>query len=611
MKRIIQYILILFVAAIFHSCDKPTEEQKKADALFQKISKTYTLNPDGSMDYQYQHELDLHTHYSFNRLYGETFVVYNPEHQQLEVNRSETRTAEGEMVASPDNAFNEVLPRFASGAPPYHNLREMVITHTGLEKNSTIFVDYNIHSDAGYKPFLMENAVLAESSPVRELVVKVRFPKDKKLNYQLLNAEENLNISNKGDMKEYKWVFKDLEATSKEDHQPRYNEHMPRLLFSTASFGEATSRMMDQYSYKLPPTADASMDNILKDKKTHMDSVLALQDMVVSHINHFDIPLEYKGYTLQTNEQVLEHNGGTTFEKTVLLASMLDKIGLEARPVAIIPDQYHSEKMGNLKTWEQYFVQIPHQDKPVYLSAIHKNSHNTLYQHAGKVNAVLKDDAGETEISEFQQPVSKKHLKGNFTLSNNLTINGEITATMSYCENPYLQLQKDEETAKSLLSPGFPAAAVTEYTVDKMMPEESQITYKVQHKLSPEQQNGYRFVTIPQIQTGLDQSHLNILTDERDAPLEIEWPTDLKYHYTLDLPEGLELITENTRIEKSGDIGELAISIRKSNGQVTIDRHLKINNKTIPPEKYDTFREMMTLWEKDNYKTLTVKEVSE
>jgi len=611
MRRIIPYILILTLAALFNSCDKPAKEQKKGDALFQKITRTYTLNPDGSMDYQYQHELDLYSHFAFNRLYGETFIVYNPEHQELEINRSETKTAEGEMVPSPDNAFNEVLPGFAEGAPPYHQLREMVVTHTGLEKNSTIFVDYNIHTEAGYKPFLMENAVLSETSPVNELVIKVRVPKDKELNYQLLHAEENLNISNKGNTKEYKWVFEDLEATSKEDHQPAYREHLPRLLFSTADFDGATSWLMDQFSYQLPATIEDGVKEALSGKENKMDSILAIRDMVTNHINHFDIPLEYKGYTLHSNEEVLEYNGGTTFEKTVLLASILKKIGVQATPVTIIPESFHSKEMGNIQTWQEYYVQIHHQDKPIYLSAIEENKYNNLYDHAGEANVLLNDEQGSTEMLDVEQPLSKKHLEGSFSISPSLNIKGEVTATLSHCENPYLQLQKNEEAAKSVLSPGFPAGSLTEYTVEKMMPEESQISYKVQQRLSPEEQNGYRFITIPEAQSGLEDSHLDVLTEERETPFAMSWPLDVRYQYTIDLPESMELVTENVHIEKSGEIGEMTIRIQESDGQVSIERHLKINKKIVSPEDYDTFREMIALWQKDKHRSLTLKDAEE
>ena len=136
------YIFIFIMIAGIISCNPLTEDQKKSDALYHTIKKEYTLHEDGSIDYRYTHDLEIRTHIAFNRMYGETFVVFNPEFQDLEVHKSVTTMRDGKEVPSPENAFNEVLPRWAAGAPDFNHLREMVITHTGLETGSTIHLDY-------------------------------------------------------------------------------------------------------------------------------------------------------------------------------------------------------------------------------------------------------------------------------------------------------------------------------------------------------------------------------------------------------------------------------------------------------------------------------------
>ena len=109
-----------------------------ADAVYLNMTKEYTLNPDGSMDYHYSHQLKLFSYYAFNSRYGETFIVYNPKFQSLKVNKSVTVKENGENIPAPANALNEVLPGFASNAPYYNCLREMVVSHTGLERMSQL-----------------------------------------------------------------------------------------------------------------------------------------------------------------------------------------------------------------------------------------------------------------------------------------------------------------------------------------------------------------------------------------------------------------------------------------------------------------------------------------
>ena len=128
-KHFIQLALILL---IFSSCQTKFEDPE-ADGVYKNVVKSYTLNNDGSMVYHYHHTLKYLTHFAFNRLYGESFIVYNPEYQELIVNESETMMKNGKKIQSPENAFNIVLPRFSAGAPDFNHMHEMVVTHTGLE----------------------------------------------------------------------------------------------------------------------------------------------------------------------------------------------------------------------------------------------------------------------------------------------------------------------------------------------------------------------------------------------------------------------------------------------------------------------------------------------
>ena len=68
-------LLLLFS---FVLCFSLIGQQPESDAIYEKITKEYILHEDGSMDYHYYKKLKLNTHFSFNRLYGETFIIYNP-----------------------------------------------------------------------------------------------------------------------------------------------------------------------------------------------------------------------------------------------------------------------------------------------------------------------------------------------------------------------------------------------------------------------------------------------------------------------------------------------------------------------------------------------------
>jgi len=115
MKKLFLFLLISFF--YLPSSNLLFSQDDNYDAVYIQLSKTFTLNSDGSVDYNYVKKLKLQTYRSFHSLYGETFVVYNPEFQSLKINEVYTIMADGKKVPSPSNAFNEVLPGAAANAP--------------------------------------------------------------------------------------------------------------------------------------------------------------------------------------------------------------------------------------------------------------------------------------------------------------------------------------------------------------------------------------------------------------------------------------------------------------------------------------------------------------
>ena len=183
MKTISKYFLIVLALLISNNIFA----QKNGDAVFNKVIHEYTLNDDGSSEYREYKEVKLLSHMAFHRLYGETFVIFDPEYQELQITEAYTIMADGQKVEVPGNAFNEVLPRAAAHVAPYNSLREMVITHTGLEVGATIYLDYILKTKAGYMPAFMGEEIISDIVPVKEKQLIIHIPAGQELQYKMLN----------------------------------------------------------------------------------------------------------------------------------------------------------------------------------------------------------------------------------------------------------------------------------------------------------------------------------------------------------------------------------------------------------------------------------------
>jgi len=609
-RRNIGFLLIaLLIGSV--SCNKKKKEYKDVDAVFQKVTKVYTLHNDGSIDYQYKHKLDLRSYYAFNRLYGETFIVYNPETQKLTVNKSETETKEGNKIKSPENAYNKVLPHFAEGAPPYSHLREMVITHTGLEKNSTINLDYKLESDKDFAPFLMKDIVLAKRSPIRELNIKVRFPENKELNYRLLNAREKLNISKDGDYKVYEWKFNNVQKFAHDHGQPAYEEHLPRLIISSVNFDKAYTHLTDQFSTEINEDQAKKIIAPLDNKNSKMDTILAIQDRVINHMNQFDIPPEYTGFKLKSNNKVISNNGGTPLEKTILLSSLLNKLGFDAEVVGILPNEHHSKELGNLSTFKEFYVKLQPNEEILYLSGTHNHAFNAKYKYPNEVNIILNPVNDSPKFLEPAEEINTVDISGELEITKFKTIYGTVDLARTYCENPFFQIKKKEDAVKSLLEPGFSASNIQEEETKQSNASQIKVHYEVNQNIQPQEQGNYWIVEIPHVNNNLNVEYLKSFAANRTTPLQIAHPIHIKYQYSFAIPEKMQLKNQPTEISKTNKYGSIKIHTMSSDKKVEVLRELTINTQTIPPAGFDEFKDMLNLWIKDKYNSLILEKIED
>lgn len=336
MKNINKSLLLFcLLIGLTNVCAKPSE------AIFDKLEKSYTLHADGSMEYRCKKEVKLNTHLAFNNLYGETFIVYNPRFQAIKIHTAYTKQADGNIIQVPDNAYNEVLPRAASDAPAYNHLKEMVITHTGLEIGATIFLDYSVITRPGYYAELDINDVLQEQSPVKEYKVNITIPADKQLTYSLTGKNVKPAITEQNGNRLYRWNLKNIPPASLEPYQPLNNKNVPYLTASTYPSADAPLKAIaGLLDGNLPEEWKTFTHTLIKDKANDKDKIETLHNYVVKQIATIPLNLPETGYQLRPNHEVLKSSYGTVAEKTNLLIGMLQAAGYQPELLVSYPSEH-------------------------------------------------------------------------------------------------------------------------------------------------------------------------------------------------------------------------------------------------------------------------------
>jgi len=603
--------ILLFLAFFIVHCHCPVFAQdENYDAVYLRLTKEFTLNSDGSIDYRYIKQQKLQTYRSFHNLYGETFIPYNPQFQSLKINEAYLIMADGKKVSSPANAFNEVLPAAAVNAPAYNGLREMVITHTGTERNAVINLDYELHSKKDFYPCLMGNELLAETEPVKQLTVTIRVPSGMKLHYKILHSAVQPVIVTEGNFQVYNWKFTDVTPISTEEFQKGGNDLYPRLLFSTAPDRSGIyQEFMQQpaFSYSLNGEMEKLAASLVTENKEKTTLLLKLQEKVVNEFRLYPVQLKLTGFTCRTPIETWNSNGGTLAEKAILLTALLQKAGIDANPVFVVRNTWYDDSIGSLSDIDNILVKAETQGTgPVYLSVNTLNPQNLLFCSPGRVFVNLK--SSKTEVLKTEESPSQASLKGTFSLDGKKQLTGEVLFNEKNCINPWLSLLRDKDKAKSLIGEGLSATDLKDQGIHSIGMTESSIGYSVQKEKPFQEDSGYYFFPLPVLTNGIEDMGIHLLPKNRITTLEIPCLIEENDSFTFNLPEGMKsFIPEETR-ELKNKIGSFTFSRKTKRNQVIITRSLKYFQTLIPPESYSSFRDLQSLWNAEKYRQLILVE---
>ena len=586
-----------------------TAQQANPDAEYLKITKEYVLNKDGSFDYNYRKEIKLLSYFSFHRMFGETFIVYNPEHQKLRINESYTLMADGKKIVTPENAFNEVLPAFARDVAAYNHLREMVVTHTGTEIGAVITLDYTITSAPGFQPFFFGMEEIGENVPVKDLTIIVRIPEELFLQYRMLNNRMAPEITQLAGQKMYSWKFRNLPALPRSSHQDPDRKEL--LQFSTArDMTWAYFSFVNQPAFEkqVSPEISRRVDAVLKEKKDAMDIALALQEIVIDEIRLVNIPLAHTGYKVRTPREVWQSANATSLEKAILLSEMLIMANINATPVATVPNGWFSRELGILAVFDGFLVQVnPKKSGRMYLSINRKQSQNLIYDLDDKT--MIQLDGAVESMRTFQEKRADHILQmdAKLEIDAERNLSGKLDLRMEGMANPYLRLYKDAEHVKSMITGDINTGQTTQVKQGQL----TELKARSEVNLSPfhlkTDYNGYTTIDLPSYRTGFDAWNLVQFTGSDNTPVKLDHHLWESYTIQIELPDGWELVTPPADFFVKNTLGDMEIKIMQRGKTVTIKRSWELQSNIISTEDMEKFREMVVAWERPDWRKIVVR----
>ncbi len=535
-----------------------------SEAEYKKLAKTWTLNADGSQKFRYKMELTLFTHTAMNGTYGESFIVYNPQYQELKINSSYTKQKDGTIIKTPDNAFVEVLPRNAADAPAYNHLKEMVVVHTGLELGATIYLDYTVTSKPGYLPEVDIFEELLQSSPVKEYTLTIVTPEVKELAYTLTNNPAKASVKRSGGTCTTSWTLRNLPASSRAPFVYVKNGDVPFLAATTyASEGEALATLLKQFNPSGDPQLTTQAESLTEGGKKDEDKLEAILEYTTNHIANNGLTLDQTGYRLRPADAVMSTAYGTEVEKANLLAGLLDGAGFKAEPMATY--QAYADKGLALKAVDQLFVSCMVNGE-LYLFST-SSTHRPQTVNFDRTPLFSLQTGKPVAIAVPQDYQIKSDIAVRFK-------DGKVTTSTK------------ESVGKELMP----------YFTTGNSENEQTAPLKVE--------NGYATISLPDAGYGFSHLPYGYLNSQRKENLLIPRPVNEVYTYTIECPENMELRTPETDKTIRNAAGSLTISVKKNGRTATVTRSLELNKQLYTPAEYKELRQLLTEWSDINGKTL-------
>lgn len=568
------------------------------DAVYLEKEVAFTLNPDGSWEKEYRHLLRLDTYFAVTRAGGETFITYNPRRQELKVLKSETTMKDGRKVQSPPNAYNEVLPASAHFFAHYSHLREMVVTHTGLERGAVIDLHYRLTTKPGFMPYFSGREFITDRFPIQRLVLKVSVPPGMKLNYRLFNAETKpaKETSNNRDI--YTFSFENLGSFIDEPLNKAINQAF--MVFSTAA----------DWNGVFPPVEEAGPAPLELVKKMEAmkssanvagmdDFYFKAQALVSDEIANCNIGADLDGFAVRKLQEVFDSNYAAAIEKAYLLYRLLKQVNIPAEIVALpLPlDGQATQVAQDVPTMLQFsgfLIKIKADAKrTIYLNPWKNGDHLFPYAAVGATVYNLQEKAFNT-LQPGRDYRNLVDISGKIKIGkDNEKTTGELALLVSGYFYPYRSTLED--APKALLSVIKGLLPIANLEIKK-------ITLLSPGKLSAQVSvDGDFLKAIYRQRYVLEKFQFPYVAEEmislkeRKYPLYLDMPFGFRVDIRIEMPEGMEVTFVSPPVTVKNDMGFYEQRAESSKpGLVTLKMALDIEKPVIVPRAYPGFREILS-----------------
>ena len=544
-------LLSLFCAQVFTPAALPQEyagtplqrDYPDADVLVLSELKSFKLLPDGRVEQRVRLVEKVLNYEGFDAA-GDPKITFDSKRQELVISKCRTYSEDGRIVDTKANGFNEMTPFALEKAPDYTDIRQMVVTHLGIDVNSVIETEYTIKDKIAWRRFLEGVEHLRGGDPAILREVEVSIPKGTTLKYSVLNGEGEPAIRDEGASVVYRWTWKNQPLERLADTSPLEQALAPALVFSTCPnwAGQIASLapVVEKAVTSTSPAMEAKVTEILKGASGDFERVQRVHNYVVSAFRGIEWPLADFDYSPRPASVTFDSGYGSSLDKGVLLLALLRKAGFNVTLGVLGQKQERGSDVPCISRLDISVVRVEMGQNFLMLDPLSKLSEKSRRDFVGlEVLPLSSSFSGTHQLS----PYDAKDLcsvSADIKVSEDLSWEGQASFLLEGWYSPYFKLQGSEESQKEfvgkLLSSVVEGAETSSWSIVKMSPES--VSFKVNFKVkAPKASPGPKVskIGLPEV------SALNVLTglyrSQRDIPLLFPCPGKETMDIKVTIPE--------------------------------------------------------------------------
>jgi transglutaminase-like putative cysteine protease len=184
---------------------------------------------------------------------------------------------------------------------------------------------------------------LAESDPVDYLRARLLWPASRKLYVRARQTDAQPSVAQTGDEVEYVWERRDVPAAQSEDSTPSWFDPVPSVQLSEfETWADVARWAAPLYEVKgLSPALKAQIAEWQKlpDPEARL---LAARRFVQDEVRYLGIEMGPYSHTPTQPSKVFDRRFGDCKDKSLLLSTILNALGIEARPALVNTDARHT-----------------------------------------------------------------------------------------------------------------------------------------------------------------------------------------------------------------------------------------------------------------------------